>query len=219
MEYVALASYQDYTAPRVAMRCPYCGNDGTFDPIGQNDVGRNGSNILLTRKFGHRRCPNPKCYAHVFCLLDGSDKLLAIVPSRRIDFNKENIPPAIVATLTEAITCHAEGCHKAGAMMVRRTLEELCELHSAKGKDLKARIAALRDSVTLPKPLLDGLDDLRLLGNDAAHIEAQVFQNIGSEEVALAIDVTKEILKAIYQYDSLISRLAKFKKKAEPETV
>ncbi len=200
------------------MRCPYCGNDGTFDPVGLRDVGMVGQYPSITRKFGHRMCPNPKCYAHVFCLLNGSNEILAVVPSRRIDFNKENIPPAIIATLSEAITCHAEGCHKAAAMMVRRTLEELCELHSAKGKDLKARIAALRDSVTLPKPLLEGMDDLRLLGNDAAHIEAKIFEDVGSDEVSLAIDVTKEILKAIYQYDTLIGRLAAFKKKvASPE--
>lgn len=216
MEYVRLTSPQRYIAKKVAMRCPYCGNDGTFDPFdNDSDVGTNGLNTYSTRKFGHRRCPNPKCYAHVFCLLNANDELLEIVPSRRIDFNKENIPPTIIATLTEAITCHSEGCHKAAAMMVRRTLEELCELHSAKGDNLKKRIGALRNLVTLPKPLLDGLDDLRLLGNDAAHIEAKVFENIGANEVHLAIDVTKEVLKAIYQYDALIGRLAELKKRSK----
>lgn len=211
MEYVSFDSYRGWDPPRIAARCPYCGNSGTFEPVGIQDVGKQSG----TRKFGHRRCPNPKCHAHIFCVLNDHDELMGMVPTQRIDFDTKNIPDSIIATLTEAITCHADSCYKASAMMVRRTLEELCELHAAKGKDLKAKIVALREKVTLPKPLLEGLDDLRLLGNDAAHIEAKVFENIGAEEVALAIDVTKEILKAIYQYDTLISRFAAFKKKTE----
>ena len=51
----------------------------------------------------------------------------------------------------------------------------------------------------MPKELLDGLDDIRLLGNDAAHIESRDYDNIGKEkeEVELAIDFTKEVLKAV----------------------
>lgn len=52
-------------------------------------------------------------------------------------------------------------------------------------------------TVVLPKRLLDGLDDLRLLGNDAAHIESRVYDEIGNEEVEVAIEVTKEIVKAV----------------------
>jgi hypothetical protein len=41
----------------------------------------------------------------------------------------------------------------------------------------------------------DGLDDLRLLGNDAAHIESKEFDAIGQEEVEIGIEFTKEVLK------------------------
>jgi hypothetical protein len=43
----------------------------------------------------------------------------------------------------------------------------------------------------LPQELLDGADHLRLLGNDAAHIEAKTYQSIGEPEVRIAIDLTK----------------------------
>ncbi len=100
--------------------------------------------------------------------------------------------------------------------MVRRTLEDLCADQNAEGKDLKKRIAALASKVILPPGLLAGLDNLRLLGNDAAHIEAKEYAQVGKEEVELAIDVTKEVLKSVYQLDSLVSRLEKLKKeKAE----
>jgi len=102
----------------------------------------------------------------------------------------------------------------AAAIMVRKTLEELCNDKSATGRNLKERIKDLGKKIVLPQELLEGLDDLRLLGNDAAHIESQVFNNVGSEEVEIGIEFTKEVLKATYQYSDLLSRLRGLKKSA-----
>lgn len=62
--------------------------------------------------------------------------------------------------------------------------------------------------------MLDALDDLRLLGNDAAHLESRVYEDVGQEEVEVAIEVAKEILKATYQYEVLMGRLKALKKPA-----
>ena len=59
------------------------------------------------------------------------------------------------------------------------------------------------------------MHELRLLGNDAAHIEANTFEQIGKEELEISIDFTKEILKAVYQYESLLERLRSLKKQEE----
>ncbi len=96
--------------------------------------------------------------------------------------------------------------------MVRKTLEEICRERGAIGANLKQRLETLRTKVVLPQELLDGLDDLRLLGNDAAHIESQQYDKVGQEEVEVGIEITKEVLKAVYQYTSLIGRLQKLKK-------
>jgi hypothetical protein len=56
------------------------------------------------------------------------------------------------------------------------------------------------------------VDDLRLLGNDAAHIESQEFNQAGPEEVEVGIEFTKEVLKATYQYSALLNRLHGLKK-------
>jgi hypothetical protein len=117
-----------------------------------------------------------------------------------------------VAALEEAITCHANQCFVASAIMVRKTLEELCFDRLATGPNLKDRIKALGANVVLPVDLLSGLDDLRLLGNDAAHIESQEYAKVDQEEVEVAIDVTKEVLKAVYQYSALVDRLKALKK-------
>jgi len=80
---------------------------------------------------------------------------------------------------------------------------------------LKKRIESLASQVVLPKPLLDGLDSLRLLGNDAAHVESRDFDRVDRTEVEVAIDVAKEILKATYQYESLISKLDALKRSTD----
>ncbi len=96
--------------------------------------------------------------------------------------------------------------------MVRKTLEELCRERGAPGDNLKDRIRSLRNRIVLPEELLTGLDDLRLLGNDAAHVESQVYGQIGQEEVEVGIEFTKEVLKAVYQYSTLVNRLKALKK-------
>lgn len=95
--------------------------------------------------------------------------------------------------------------------MIRKTLEEICLDREAKGKNLKDRIADLGTKILIPRELLDGIDDLRLLGNDAAHIENKTFSEVGKEEIEVSIEFVKEILKAVYQYESLLGRLRKLK--------
>jgi hypothetical protein len=63
---------------------------------------------------------------------------------------------------------------------------------------------------------VDGLDDLRLLGNDAAHIESQEYTKVGKEEVEVGIEFGKEVLKAVYQYAALLDKLRALKKPAQP---
>jgi len=97
--------------------------------------------------------------------------------------------------------------------MIRRCLEEICEDRSAAGKDLKERITALRTKAILPSELFEAMDELRILGNDAAHVEAKVYDDIGEQQVAVGIELTKEILKAIYQLDSLVKKIQALKVK------
>jgi hypothetical protein len=176
-----------------------------------SDIGIGGGS--WTTVLGHRRCPNPSCRSHLFVAYNRPDNaILVSYPAERIDFDTADIPAEIVSALTEAITCHANQCFVAAAIMVRKTLEELCRLNSASGSNLKERIRDLGTKIVIPKDLFDGLDDLRLLGNDAAHFESRVFDDIGQDELEAAIDFTKEVLKATYQYKALVNRLRALKK-------
>jgi hypothetical protein len=198
----------------VSLRCPQCRQQGTFDPLGLNDLQAaqtDGTNFVL----GHRRCPNPKCRTHVFFVWKNRE-VAASYPPETLDFDPENIPDRVRSALEEAIACHSIGRHVAAAMMIRKTLEEVCKNKKAKGENLKERLEALRETVVLPQELLDGLDDLRLLGNDAAHVEARVYDAIGKEEVDVSLELTKEMLKGLYQMSALVERL-KLLKRAHAE--
>lgn len=189
------------------LRCPGCGQLGTFELPIHNAVDMASGNFRL----GERRCPNTDCRA-LLVVVWQSNHVVRTYPAMRIDFDKTNIPTQVVSALEEAITCHANECFIAGAIMVRKTLEELCREREAKGNNLKERIKDLGTKIVVPKELLEGLDDLRLLGNDAAHIESQEYNQIGKEEVAVGIEFTKEVLKATFQYSTLLARLRGLKK-------
>jgi hypothetical protein len=161
--------------------------------------------------LGHRRCPNTRCNTHVFFALQ-RDELIAVYPAESLGFDSAGIPPAVASALKEAITCHANGCYRAAAMLVRRCLEALCHEHGIVGKNLKTRIDNLDNRVRLSAELLEGLHHLRLLGNDAAHTESQDYSEVGKEEVELAISITKAVLQIVYQHTALTEKLKARKK-------
>lgn len=207
----------------VNLRCPHCRHAGAFhgfdnchDLIYNPVQSRVGTNIKTDYdRAGLRRCPNPECRKLVF-VMEAQTKAVDAFPPERIDFDATALPPKILASLDEAIACHSASAYRACALMVRRVLEELCEDKSATGNNLKARIAALKTVAVIPDELLTAADELRILGNDAAHVEAKDYDAIGKDEAQLAVDLAKELLKAVYQYNSLVTRLRALKKASSP---
>jgi hypothetical protein len=204
----------------VNLRCPHCRHKGAFHGLPncpdvhwltnlEGSLSRQGR--VINFYAGCRKCPNPECQSLIFVVLKNG-ALDVSYPPEVIDFDSTNLPPRILATLEEAIKAHGAGCYVAAALMVRRLLEELCEDKAAAGDNLKARVASLAATVIVPQELLGAADELRLLGNDAAHIEAKAYDKIGKDEAALAIELAKELLKAVYQYASLVSKLRALKK-------
>jgi hypothetical protein len=197
--------------------CPGCNRIGTLAPIGQdvafNVPGKPGQLAHMAIGVGHRQCPDPKCATHVFVAYSATDgRPIGSYPVGRIEFDTTDVPEKVRSTFNEALTCAAHECYVGAGMLIRKTLEAVCEERSAAGNNLKEKISDLKNKVTLPTALFDALDHLRLLGNDAAHIEAKSYDEVGKEEVAAGIDLTKEIIKATYQYKTLVQRLLALKK-------
>jgi len=197
----------------VTGRCPICMKLGSFDAILDfKDIVFNDVDKQQRYTIGLRTCPDIVCKGLIYFIQENTNNTFNFYPPELIDFDSKGIPQEIVSTFEEALKCHADECYRAAAMMIRRTIEELCKIQGATGGNLKDRIKNLGGKIIVPQALLDGIDNLRLLGNDAAHIESQDFNKVGREEVEVGVILTKEFLKSIYQYEHLIKHLEGLKK-------
>jgi len=199
----------------VAIRCPHCGHFGTFVQTIGNDIVATNVHGYEFAYLGIRKCPNQRCQGHLFFIADGDGDILLTSPSETIPFDKENIPVGVLGAFEEAIKCHSNSCFVASAIMIRKTLEEICHDRGAKGRNLSLRLQDLGTKILIPKELLNVMDDLRLLGNDAAHIEAKTFNEVGKDEIGISLEFTKEILKAVYQYENLLQKMKALKEKKD----
>ncbi|MGR4864974.1 DUF4145 domain-containing protein [Caulobacter sp. LARHSG274] len=193
---------------KVSLRCPGCGQNGTFDgQEGSKDISWDSEYCLA----GIRICPNFNCRTVVSIFVEDSE-ISEVYPSTLIDFEAKSLPDVIRNSLEEAIACHGAKAYRASTLMVRRVLEELCEDRGATGANLAARIKSLGASIVIPQSLLNAAHELRILGNDAAHIESKNYDAITETEASIAIELAKELLKAVYQYEDLVDRLKALKR-------
>jgi hypothetical protein len=209
--------------PPIRIRCPHCQSVGIFQSAVPRGV-RYGKSLSSTSKTRSAEilasikfCPNKECGGIVFALSEayGSTVVDHIFPPELLGFDPSNLPDALVRTLKEALLCHSQGAYRASTMMVRRLLEELCHENEVSGHNLHERIKALRTKIVLPEELFEAMEELKALGNDAAHIEARAYNAIDREESQLSIELAQEILKARYQHKSLVERLRRRRNTAE----
>lgn len=217
----------------VNLRCPHCGCLGVFEPPVRSisdiafhrkayEIDSDGDDVEVDvrQRIGIRVCPSYECRGVVAVAYHLGDfsfgGLLWCAPSELIDFDPKDIPREITESMREAVASHSVKSYRASALMVRRNLELLCQEKGVDGKNLKERIEALSRHVIVLPGLLAAADHLRILGNDAAHLEAKDYSEIDEEHARIAIDVAKEILKAVYQHDDLVARLTRLK--AAPKT-
>ena len=164
------------------------------------------------RSVGLRVCPAEDCRQVVSVVFGKDNSIVAVWPAELRDFDVTGIPDEVRESLEEALQCEAIGAHRAAALMVRRTLEELCAEQRATGDNLHARIQALGENIVLPAHLIEAMQNLRLLGNDAAHIEAKDYEQISQDELDAALEVTRLIMQAAYQYSNTVAKLQALKK-------
>jgi len=202
--------------PPVALTCPHCGKPGTFEPLGP----------LIRAKelgtpyhvdYGLCRCPNPLCHGFRFYRMSSKGELDPY-PMVNFPFDKKNLPDSICRLLDELSITFSNACYIASGILIRRILEELCHLQDIKGDTLKKRIIGLADKIVIPVALKEAFNELRLLGNDAAHVESTAFDEISTEEINIGVILITEILKATYQLDELLEKIQGLKKSKEAKT-
>jgi hypothetical protein len=92
------------------------------------------------------------------------------------------------------------------AIMVGRTLEEICHNEKAKGKVLADKIKSLADSGRIPQVLADMFMQLRLLRNVAAHVSEDGYE-VKEEDVPIIRQFMDAILEYLYIAPMKITRL------------
>lgn len=190
-------------------RCPHCKREVTFDSVGSDKIFHSQGNVS-PGYAGVKVCAAPSCRGLVLFVKQGTETQL--FPPEHLDFDVKGIPARVATLVEEAVACHAIACYRASAIMIRRTLEEICADLGAEGRDLMSRIESMKTKVILPQGMIDAMHVLRVFGNDAAHVEAKAYDEIGKEEVEVAIDITKEIVKGAYQLTNLLDRMLALKK-------
>lgn len=158
-------------------------------------------------------CINSACRGHIFYIQ--CNETILTYPPTTIPFNSDGIHEKILSGFREAIICHLNDCFISAAIMLRKTLEEICSDQNAKGDNLYKRLEALSKIIILPNELIEATQELRLLGNDAAHLESETYDQIGKQEIEISVEFIKEILKAVYQYKVLLGKIRGLKKLPE----
>lgn len=166
----------------------YCGE---YELVVQNDNG-----IWI-----HTLLKCPVCTSPVLVVQepfpDGDvSEPVQLYPTARGD-TVHGTPRSVQRAFVEAVRCFERGAaHTATAIMCRRTLEVVAAEHGTTGRDLKARIEALKDQGVIDAALFDWATELRMLGNEAAHGVGQ----ISREDAKAALEFTEAMLSYVYTY-------------------
>lgn len=121
------------------------------------------------------------------------------------------IPDELRRILIEATICYKSKAYTATALMCRRTLEAFCIVKGVKEKNLDKSIKKLQEQGIINEQLFDWANELRLVGNQAAHNVSNKFSAIDSKDI---LDFTIAILDFTYSFKD---KFDKFKKRNRNE--
>jgi hypothetical protein len=117
----------------------------------------------------------------------------------------DGVPTSVARAYSTAARAFVVGLYEPCVIMCRKCIEALCrELGATKG-NLKERLVALRDAGQIDQKLLAWADELRLIGNDAAHDLDIVIEQVDARD---ALDFVEAILLYVF---SLSRRFEEFK--------
>lgn len=170
------------------LRCPGCGHLATFEPTPAPDLLYQPRGQQRNTRAGMRTCPNKDCQALVLFTGGGApdpvgDSRLATYPSNTFSLDTSNVPTAVAAALNEAITCYETQCYMAAGVMIRKTIEEVCDAHGATGRGAAAKLRSLQSQLVVPDKLFAVMQKLKYLGDDAAHTKLKTFRQLGADEI------------------------------------
>jgi len=121
------------------------------------------------------------------------------------NFSMDGMPECIARAYSTAARSYQAGLYEPCVIMCRKCIEALCkELGATKG-NLKDRLAGLQRTGQIDQKLLTWADELRLIGNDAAHDHDIEIEQVDAQD---ALDFVEAIL--MYAF-SLTRKFDEFK--------
>ena len=179
-------------------------------------VSENHHDWLDSHKYTLCKCPaceSPLLAKQEYDLIgDKVDWSLAekIFPSDTFHINPI-IPLQLKKALIECIQCYKSNSYTATAIMCRRTLEGFAKVKGVKERDLAKSIKKLMDNGDINEQLFEWANQLRLVGNKAAHDIDSEFAAIDAKDI---LDFTIAILDFSYSFKD---KFDKFKQRHDKQ--
>jgi len=116
------------------------------------------------------------------------------------------LPARLRSIYRETIEAHNNGMHILCAAGLRALLEGICDNQGVQGRSLEQKIDALK--TVLPLSIVTNLHSFRFIGNSALHELTPPTQ----PSLALAIEISEDLLNFLYELDYKARRLTKSRK-------
>jgi hypothetical protein len=115
----------------------------------------------------------------------------------RDDFVGVAVPKPIRNAFAEASRCLGAKAFTACAIMCRKALEGVCHDHGTAGRTLVDRLSDLKNKGIIEGRLYEWSDELRLVGNEAAH---DVKVEVSTQDAVDALAFTRAVLEYVYTF-------------------
>lgn len=198
------------------LECPYCIINFEAEVLSQYSIA-NSDDPIDARNLTFSKCPKCECP-----LLVEQDRQLALdfskvywrdpkllYPNTEFHINPI-IPEKLRGSLKESIKCFKAQLFTATTIMCRRTLEGFCSLKGVNEKNLAKSIEKLRANGVINDQLFEWANELRLLGNEAAHNIDVEFSAVDSRDV---LEFTIAILDFTYSFKDKFDKFKERRKR------
>ncbi len=124
------------------------------------------------------------------------------------------IPESLRREHAEARACFKAQAYIATVVMVRRTLEGVCSDHKITKKPLYAALDDMRSRGLIEGRLLEWAQELRVLGNDAAHFTGRY---VSRQDAADALTLAEALMDYLYVFSAQFEKFRARRNVQPPE--
>jgi hypothetical protein len=159
------------------IECPFCGERGKFETVFQAQKKK--PNARKALNFDTLKCVNCAGYVQVLWSASEHGPRQGLHESRvqpwplHVSDPPEHWPPDVRRGWLQAHKSLLHEIWDAAAVMARGALQAALRERGAQGRNLKEEIRDLASGGILPPLMSEWSDEVRLLGNDAAHADPQ----------------------------------------------